>query len=180
MLFSHLLMSFGNEIETDSAPKFCMHSFHILTTCPPHCRCLHFTSLTKRLTRPPAYIAKFFIALCAKFPGNLNVLGSKYVPTNALYFALSVAQSLWRRTTGWKTGVNFSAGARDLSLLNSVQTDYGTNPGSCLMGIVCCFPWGIQAGAWSSLLTSTWCRGEQWRSYTCIFPQVFFAWCLFN
>jgi hypothetical protein len=49
--------------------------------------------------------------------------------------------------TGWTTGVGFPAGARDFSLLHSVQTGSGDRPASYRMCTVDSFPGGKTAGA---------------------------------
>jgi hypothetical protein len=47
--------------------------------------------------------------------------------------------SVYRRTTGWTSGVLFAAGARDFSLLHNVHTDRGAHSASYTMGTGCCF-----------------------------------------
>jgi hypothetical protein len=58
------------------------------------------------------------------------------------------------------------------SLLRSVQTDSGAHSASYLMGTEGSFPRGP--------LTSIYCRGQKWRSYTTNPPYAFIAWCLIN
>jgi hypothetical protein len=45
-----------------------------------------------------------------------------------------IAQLAHRRATGWTAGFRFPAGARDLSLLHSVNTGPGAHPASYPMG----------------------------------------------
>jgi hypothetical protein len=52
-----------------------------------------------------------------------------------------------QRATGWTAGVRFSVGARDFSLLHSVETASGAHPASYLMGTGGLFPWDKAAGA---------------------------------
>jgi hypothetical protein len=57
-----------------------------------------------------------------------------------------IAQSVWRRHTGWTTRVRFLA-VQDFSFLHSVQTDTGAHPGSYPMGTEGGFPGDKAAGA---------------------------------
>jgi hypothetical protein len=50
----------------------------------------------------------------------------------------------WRRGADWTAGVLFPAGARDFSLLNSVQTGSGAYPAFCPMGTGELFPPGLK------------------------------------
>jgi hypothetical protein len=58
-----------------------------------------------------------------------------------------IAQSVWRRATGWTAGVRFPVGERDFSLLRSVQTGSGAHPASYPMATEGSFPGGKAAGA---------------------------------
>jgi hypothetical protein len=73
--------------------------------------------------------------------------------------------------TGWTDGVRLPAGARDFSLLHSVQTNCGAHPASYPMGTVVTRP-GVKL--------TTKCRGQEWWSYTSTPPYAFMAWCLLN
>jgi hypothetical protein len=48
--------------------------------------------------------------------------------------SLTVEVRAVRRATGWTAGIRFLAGAKDSSLLHSIQTDSGVYLASCLMG----------------------------------------------
>jgi hypothetical protein len=50
----------------------------------------------------------------------------KVVLTFSLFPTAGIAQSAYRRATGWTAGVPFPAGARDFSLLHGVQTYSGS------------------------------------------------------
>jgi hypothetical protein len=55
---------------------------------------------------------------------------------------VSYSNTLVPRAMGWKAGARFSAGARDLSLLHSVQTGSSAHPTSYPMGLGGFFPRG--------------------------------------
>jgi hypothetical protein len=79
-----------------------------------------------------------------------------------------IAQSIQRCIKGWAAGVRISAGARDLSLLQSVQTGSGTHPANYTLRDNGPFPGRNPVGAWilqdikncgtipPLLLTSSW------------------------
>jgi hypothetical protein len=61
-------------------------------------------------------------------------------------------------------------GARDFSLLFSLQTSPGAHPASYLMGTGASLPRSKAAGAWSWPLTSILCQGHEWWCYTSTCP----------
>jgi hypothetical protein len=73
------------------------------------------------------------------------------------------------------TWVRFLAGARDLSLLCSVQNCSVAHPAFCPMGTDSSFPGDKATGVWSWPLTSIWCQGQEWWGYTSTSPNL---WCL--
>jgi hypothetical protein len=77
-------------------------------------------------------------------------------------------------------GVRLPAGAGNYPLHHRIQTGSGAHPASFPIGSGSSFPGGKTAGAWSSPLTSTYCRGQRKYSYnsTPPPPYVFMACCL--
>jgi hypothetical protein len=57
-----------------------------------------------------------------------HVLKFMFLINTLFYERARIAQSVLWQAMGWVTGVRFSAGARDLSLLHSVQTGSGAHP----------------------------------------------------
>jgi hypothetical protein len=58
-----------------------------------------------------------------------------------------IALLVSRRATDWTDGIQFPPGAKDFSLLRSVQTGSGAHPVSYTMGSGGSFPGGKAAGA---------------------------------
>jgi hypothetical protein len=98
-------------------------------------------------------------------PGDCS--GFSITPTNIHAYAYKEE----RRATGWTARIRFPA-VQGFSLLHSVQTDSGA-PASCPMCTGAFLPGVKAAGAWSWLLTSTQCRGQERLSYTSTHPYVF-------
>jgi hypothetical protein len=69
---------------------------------------------------------------------------------------------IWRAVS-WTASVEFPAGARDSSVLHSVQTSFGAQPVSSI-GVESYFPWGLNV------------RGQERWSYASSRPYM--AWCL--
>jgi hypothetical protein len=61
------------------------------------------------------------------FPGNTRAT-SVFSVHQVCRVWTAIAQSVWRRTTGWTAGVLFPVGARDFCLLHSFQTCSGAHP----------------------------------------------------
>jgi hypothetical protein len=81
---------------------------------------------------------------------EFNLLTCNYRPGEPyLGFLYGIAQSVQRHGTCWTAGVRFLAGARDFSLLHSVQTGSGAHPASCPMGTKVPFSGSRAAGAWN-------------------------------
>jgi hypothetical protein len=59
-----------------------------------------------------------------------------------------MAQSVWRRVTGWNARIRFPAGIKDLSLLHCVQTGSGARPAFYPTGSRGPFPRSNTAGVW--------------------------------
>jgi hypothetical protein len=76
-------------------------------------------------------------------------------------------------------GVRFLTGTWNFSLLHSIQISSGPQPASHPMGTGGRFPGGTAARGWNWPLTSIWCWGREWWSYTST-PHVFTVWCLIN
>jgi hypothetical protein len=93
------------------------------------------------------------------------------------YKKLGTWDSLVGIVTGW-TALVRPAGARDIRLLHSVQTDSGAQPASYPMATRISFPGGKAAEAWSWPLTSILCRGQEWWNCTSNPHHVFMPWCL--
>jgi hypothetical protein len=60
-------------------------------------------------------------------------------------YRAGIPQSVWRWATGWTAGLQFPAGARNLSRLHNVQTSSGAHQ----IDTEGFFPAGKAAGAWS-------------------------------
>jgi hypothetical protein len=71
-----------------------------------------------------------------------------------------------RQATGWTSAIQFPAGAKDFSLLHSVQTASGTQPASSPVGTRGPFAGWKAAWIWNWPLTSKYGRGQEWWTYT--------------
>jgi hypothetical protein len=63
-----------------------------------------------------------------------------------------IAQSVYRRATGWMAWVRFPAGERDFSILHSVQNNAGATPSLLFNEYLGLFPKGLSG--WGVKLTT--------------------------
>jgi hypothetical protein len=69
-----------------------------------------------------------------------------YYFVSLLFKRVGIAQSVWRRATGWTARVRIPT-VQDFSLLHSAQTDSGVHPASYPIGTRGYFPGGKAARA---------------------------------
>jgi hypothetical protein len=145
----------------------------------PACCQLHDASLNLRAWRLRRRVPPNVVWLSAEYttlyprrqnpswpsPWELEILNTR--PATGRYIKLCVL-SKWGSqdgcvgiATGWTVGIWFRTEERDFSLLHSFQTDSGTHPASYPVATGGSFPRDKPAGAWSLLLTSIWCRGQE-------------------
>jgi hypothetical protein len=79
-------------------------------------------------------------------------------------------------STGWMAGVRFPSGVRFFSSPQDPDRLWG--PPRLFNGYQRFFLRVNMAGAWRWLLTSIYCRGQEWWSYNSTPPYVFMACCL--
>jgi len=74
---------------------------------------------------------------------------------------ITTQSTVTRTRAGWSE-VRVPVGAGNFSPHYRVRNGSGAHPASYPMGTRDSFPGGKAAGAWSSSLTSIWCRGQEW------------------
>jgi hypothetical protein len=76
-------------------------------------------------------LMKYILSLISLGPGNcLTLRGKVWSGVEIFNLFSGIAQSVYRRATGWTVGVRFLARERDISVLHSGQTCSGALPAS--------------------------------------------------